>query len=106
MEKITEFFSELWERVSKGPLAQVVIVCSEDDYEFGMDMKKKMHDFGSDVGVKLVMAEKLDLTGGPEEDVSISIEAGTLAFTYVFEGHWFVRPSIETHTMKFEKEEN
>ena len=101
MEKITDFFSELWEIITKGSLSQVILSCHEEDYEFAMGFKKTLHSYSTDVGVKLVAGEKLTL----DEDTVVDLIPGTMAITYIHDGNWLVRPSMETHTMTFEKEE-
>ena len=102
MEKITDFFSELWEIITKGSLSQVILSCHEDDYEFAMGFKKTLHSYSTDVGVKLVSGEALTL----DEDITIDLIPGMMAITYIHDGNWFVQPSMEVHTMTFEKEEN
>ena len=102
MEKITDFFGDLWENITKGSLSQVILTCNENDYEFAMKIKKDLHSQDSNVGVKLVQGETLTL----DEDTTIDLIPGTMAICYIHDGNWFARPSMETHTITFEMEEN
>ena len=101
MEKITDFLSELWEIITKGYLSQVILSCHEDDYEFAMDFKKTIHNLSTDVGVKLMAGETLTL----DEDTVIELTPGTMTITYIHDGHWFARPSMETYKIILENEE-
>ena len=100
---ITDFFGNAWERVTKGPLDSVVITCSEEDYEMGMSMKRSIfEDTDGAIAVKLIMGDKMSFDNGDE----VHLKAGTLTISYIHEGNMIARPSIDTYTMTYEKEEN
>ena len=100
MANLLDHLGGAWEYITKGNMSQVIISCSEDDYDFAMKFKKDLHDQSDEVNVRLVVGETLTL----DEDTEIKLEKGVVALSFIHDGNFFARPSMETHTMTFEME--
>ena len=101
MSNFLESLGEYWEYLTKGPLHQVVLMCSEEDYGFAIDFRRGLLEQNPDVSVKLMMGEELKLDTGN----AIKLEPGVMTISFIHEGNMFVQPNMETHTMTFEKED-
>ena len=97
---ILDTIEAIWDNLRKGPLSQVVIICDEADYAMGLDMKRHMFE-ESGVPVKLMSGENMEFDDG----TILDLEPGKMALSFIHDGNWIVNPSIETHTMTFEKED-
>ena len=100
MENIKSFFEGAWEYAKNGELSQVLITCNDDDYDTAIGVRRGIQAISDAVPVKIVAGDTLTL----DEDTIINLGNGLVAISYIHDGHWFVRPSIETHTMTFVKE--
>ena len=92
--------SAFWEMSTKGVLEQILITCSDEDYDIAMDIKKEWHQATHNVNVRLIVADRVVF----EDDEVLEIEEGEIAITYFYSGHWFARSSAETHILEITKE--
>ena len=100
LTRATSTAAAFWEMSTKGMLEQVLITCSDEDYNTGMDIKKEWHSINNNLNVRLIVADRIVF----EDDEVLEIEEGEIAITYFYSGHWLARSSAETHILEITKE--
>ena len=98
--RATTTAAAFWEIGTKGTLEQILITCSEEDYNIAMDIKNEWHQVSNNVNVRLIVADRVVF----DDNDILEIEEGEIAITYFYSGHWLASSSAETHILEITKE--
>ena len=99
LNNIKESLLEAWSYLCKGELSELIIIVGEDSYSNALTLREAMiKEYRMDI--KIITEESL-LSSSEHEWKPLAMEKDGMTLLSVYEGNWFVKPSIEEAYLSF-----